>query len=387
MHRPPSLLEIEERGRSKLPWHIVQYYGFSCGEGITQQAIPSAFKDIMLMPRALAGVDSDVVSTSTQVLGRKLATPIMIAPTAFHRLAHDEGELATARAGARCGAAYVYSMMLSNTSCQDVADAVPDSTRWAALYILKDRDYVLHIVRQAELNGFAALVVTCDHPTERVKRQTNPDFEARRTEPLRGIALQDRMIFPNAAAYRRSRGLADDDDSIGENDGSLTWEAIGWLVKQTKLPVVCKGILNPADAREAVLQGAQGIIVSNHGGRQMDCAPPAIKVLPAIVQAVRDAEAEIQEDGAQPQKIEVLLDSGIRTGTQVLKALAMGADAVLIGRPILWGLANAGQAGVEEVLDTLRQELADDMACVGCASISEIGPQIIYNTPMPAHCQ
>ena len=327
------------------------------------------------MTRALTGVDSEAVCTKVELFGRTLNSPVMIAPTAFHRLAHDDGEVATARAAAVSGAGYVYSMMLSNTACETVAAEKAESkgAQWAAMYILKDRDYTLHIIRQAEEHGFHALVVTCDHPTERVKTSTMPYFAANENSLIRGVSLSDRMTFPNSAQYRQSKGLSES-DSIGDNDGSLTWDDVQWLVQHTHLPVVCKGILSPEDARFAVRSGAMGIIVSNHGCRQMDGTPAAIEMLPAIVAAVRETEKE-----ASP--VEILLDSGVRTGSHVLKALALGASAVLIGRPVLWGLACGGEDGVKEVLETLQRELVDDMACVGCRSMADVGPHILHHNP------
>jgi isopentenyl diphosphate isomerase/L-lactate dehydrogenase-like FMN-dependent dehydrogenase len=187
--------------------------------------------------------------------------------------------------------------------------------------------------------------------------------------------------------YRSLKGLSCDDDTIGENDGELRWEHIRWLVGNTSLPVICKGILSPADAVLAVEHGASGIIVSNHGGRQTDTTPHSIEMLPLIVKALQDHRRQQGIDhrgdaeaaaAAMAKQTHIFLDSGVRKGSHVLKALALGATAVLVGRPVLWGLAAGGQQGVEQMLSVLRQELVDDMACTGCKDIADIGGHILF---------
>ena len=234
---------------------------------------------------------------------------------------------------------------------------------------------MLHTVREAERLGFGALVVTLDHAHEGVKRNTMPAFSAADAAGahVRGKRLRDVMVFPHAEAYRRSHGLAMDDETIGENDPTLGWADVRWLADATALPLVCKGILTAEDALLAAEHGAAAVIVSNHGGRQADSAPPALEALPAVARALRD------------RGVEVYLDSGVRRGSDVLKALAFGASAVLIGRPVLWGLACDGQSGVESVLQILRDEILEEMANAGCASLAAVGDASVLSAGSRRH--
>ena len=384
--QPTTLAEMEAVGLAALPAFVARYYGYrrsgggggGGGGGGLHAADPNraAFASVRLRTRvlALAGCRGEPDCSAT-LLGQRLAAPVLIAPTAFHALAHDDGEVATARAARACGAGYVFPFMLSTrapeavaaagvaaaAAAAGVAGATVCGTQWAHCYILRDREYVLHTVREAERLGFGALVVTLDHAHEGVKRNTMPAFAAADAggTRVRGRALRDVMVFPHAEGYRRARGLPLDDDSIGDNDPTLGWADVRWLAGATQLPIVCKGILTAEDAVLAAEHGAAAVIVSNHGGRQADSSPPALEALPAVARALRG------------RGVEVYLDSGVRRGSDVLKALAFGASAVLVGRPVLWGLAHDGQRGVEAVLRILRDELLEEMANAGCGTLAE----------------
>ena len=366
--RPTSLSHIEQLAQQILPSFIYQYYSYTADS--QQQPNRHSFDQITLWTRVLTG--NTQISTELELFGRILASPVILAPTAFHRLCHDDGELGTARGAAAAGACYIYPFMLSTVSCHEVAAV--DGPRWAHVYILQDREYVLHTLALAERLGFEAVVVTVDHPHERVKRHTLPAFDRNINSCVRGVPLREYMQFPNLDEYKKQHNLPMDDDSIGDNDSALNWSDLAWLVNNTRLPVIAKGVLHPEDAARAVECGCKGIIVSNHGGRQFGAAVAAIDALPAVVRTCK----EVAPAG---QRVAILLDSGVRRGSDVVKAIALGADAVLIGRPVLWGLATAGEAGVQWVLDHIRTELADDMASVGCATLADIGTHVLYASP------
>jgi 4-hydroxymandelate oxidase len=272
--------------------------------------------------------------------------PIIVGPTGFHGLIHDDGEIATARAAEKMGAVYIYNYMYSTRGVEAVAKEC--SKKWVQVYIFQDRALTLQAIADAERLGFAAIVVTCDHPHDRVRNHTMPHFQLKGNRAF----LESRMRFPNS-----DRLLGGRTETVGVIDPGLTWDALAWLAKQTTLPVVAKGILSPDDARLAVQHGARGIVVSSHGFRQFGCCP-SLRALPAVVAAVGP-------------DVPVLFDSGIRCGSHVTKALALGARAVMVGRPVLWGLVH-GAAGVEEVLAILRGGLKDDMASLGCTRLGEL---------------
>ena len=319
-----TLREIELLALPRLASFVREYYQFTAGDGDTVvRTVPDAFRRLALVPRIM--VDVSTVDTSVALFGVLLRSPIMVAPTTFHRLAHPDGdwpgEAATARGAASSGCNYCYNIAYSTVSAAAVEAAAPavSSPRWAHVYLFKDRQFVLWMLRLAESQNFAAVVVTCDHAHDRVRDMTMPAFDAGCAGPARvdsngrgtGPSVMEIMEFPNVEEYRRAEHIPPS-DKVGDNDEALTWKDLCWLCSQTRLPVVCKGVLCAEDARHAVDAGAAGVIVSNHGGRQVDGTPPAVAMLPSIVKEVGGA-------GGVP----VLLDSGIRTGSQVLKALAL----------------------------------------------------------------
>ncbi len=351
-----NVSDFEALARKKLPQPIFDFIAGGAEDEVTLAANRAAFQRILLRPRVL--VDVSKIDLSTTVLGQAVSMPILLAPVALQRLAHPDGELASARAAASAATIFTLSTMASCT-IEDVAQAA-DGPKWFQLYVHPDRDVTKHLVQRAEAAGYVAICVTADVP-----------FLGRRERDLR-----NRLEFPPDVTHVNYLGeveagppstlttgltsrsaLSDSADLF--IDPSLSWSDIDWLRSVTSLPVLVKGILTAEDAGLAVERGAAGVIVSNHGGRQLDGAPATIDVLPEIVEAVQG-------------RCEVLLDGGVRRGSDVLKALAIGASAVLIGRPYVWGLAAGGEKGVAQVLAMLRNELELAIALCGRRSLGEI---------------
>ncbi|XP_010552249.1 PREDICTED: peroxisomal (S)-2-hydroxy-acid oxidase GLO4 [Tarenaya hassleriana] len=339
--------EFQELAKRVLP---KMYYDFYSGGAEDQQTLKEnveAFHRIMLRPRVL--VDVSNIDMSTSILGHRISAPIMIAPTAMHKAAHPEGEIATARAAAASNTIMIVSFM-STCTVEEVASCC-NAVRYLQLYVFKRRDITAQVVKRAEKAGYKALVLTVDVP--RLGR--------------READIKNRMISPKLKNFeglistevRSNEGSGPEVFANNAFDASLSWKDIGWLKSVTKLPILLKGILTRDDAIKAMEIGADGIVVSNHGARQLDYSPATITILEEIAQAVRG-------------KIPVLLDGGIRRGTDVFKALALGARAVLIGRPVIYGLAVNGEEGVKRVIKMLKDELELTMALSGCPSIKDI---------------
>jgi 4-hydroxymandelate oxidase len=359
--KPLNLFEYEAVARQRLPQVAYDYYASGANDEITLRANHAAYDEIALRYRVLVDVSKRDLRTS--VLGRTISMPILVAPTAFQRMAHPEGEVATARAAGAAGTLMIVST-LSNCSVEEVA-AAGSGPLWFQLYVYRDREATRELVARVEAAGFRALVLTVDAPVL-----------GRRERDVRNrFRLPPGLSVENLSAAGLNELPSDVDDSglaayfASLLDPSLTWRDVDWLRSISRLPILVKGIVRGDDAALAMEHGMAGVVVSNHGGRQLDTAPPTIKVLPEVVQAV---------DG----RGEVLVDGGIRRGTDVVKALALGAEAVLVGRPVLWGLAVDGQLGVERVLGLLRGELDTAMALCGCASISEIRGDLVRPLPV-----
>lgn len=359
---PPGLVTLadhEQHARTQLDDNAWAYFSGGAADEISLRANRSAWDALPLWPRVLRPLAGG--HTRVPLLGRTLAHPILLAPVAFQRMAHPDGELAMAYAAAALGAGVVLSTQAS-VSLESVAQAVlPDPGRgplWFQLYLQPDRGFTQALVQRAEAAGYEALVLTVDAPTSGVR-----DRERRA-----GFRLPSGVGPVNLAGLQIPASPPLSPGQSALFDGLLhhapTWDDIAWLQSITRLPVLLKGVLHPADARQAVSVGAAGLIVSNHGGRTLDTAPATATALPRVVQAV---------GGAVP----VLVDGGIRRGTDVLKAMALGASAVLVGRPAVWGLANAGAAGVAHVLRLLRDELEVAMALTGCATLAQATPALL----------
>jgi 4-hydroxymandelate oxidase len=292
-------------------------------------------------------VDVSEGTTATTVLGTDVSMPVLVAPTAFQRMAHPEGEVAMARGAAAAGTLMCLSTAATAT-IEEVAAAAPEATRWFQLYWSADRGVVQDLVERSAAEGYRAIVVTVDLPEV-----------GRRERDLRtGFEVPEHVPVPALLALAESAGITSAElDRLTDN--SLTWRDLEWLRSLTSLPLLVKGILTAEDAELACEAGVEGIVVSNHGGRQLDGVAASLDALPEVAQAVGD-------------RAEVLLDSGIRRGTDVVKALALGAQAVLAGRAPLWGLAVGGADGVERVLKLLREEIELALALCGCASPAEV---------------
>lgn len=367
-----NLTDLEELVTQSLgatqisPSHFDYYRGGACDE-ITLKRNCQAFKELSIWPRMLVDVSSRDMSLS--LFQQKIEMPIFIAPTAFQALAHSQGELATAAAAKQLNTVMTLST-LSNHSIEEVAKA--GHHLWYQLYVYKDRAITVDLVARAEANGYQALVVTVDSPLlGRRERDVRNHFAlptGLRAANLEKFALGN--INPNNAIHDNSQHNSSLASYIASlYDTSLTWKDLEWIISLTKLPVLVKGILRGDDAVKAVAAGAKGIIVSNHGGRQLDTTISTIEALPGITAAI--AKNNSKND------VEILLDGGIRRGTDVLKALALGAKAVMIGRPVLWGLALYGQNGVEAVLNLLKSEFDLAMALTGCNNLAAITPDLI----------
>jgi 4-hydroxymandelate oxidase len=357
-----NLGELEERARVVLHQMAYDYYASGANDEVTLRENRAAYERITLLPRML--VDVSTRDLGTTVLGEPVSMPILIAPTALAGLAHPEGDLATTKAA---GAARTL-MTLSTISTSSIEEAMAVATGpvWFQLYVFKDRDVTASLVRRAEEAGCKAIVLTVDVP---VPGQRERDTRNRLTLPdhlsIKNLLIAGRQNLPESIAGSALAAYV-----ASQFDPALSWKDVQWLRGLTKLPVLVKGILRTEDALRAIDHGASAIIVSNHGGRQLDTTPPTISVLPEIVDAVAAA-------------VEVYLDGGIRRGTDVLKAIAYGARAVLIGRPVLWGLAVAGGPGIKFVLELLRKELDVAMALSGCPRLAAITRDLVRPTAAP----
>ena len=358
-HSTASLADHEHWARQTLDANAWAYFSGGAADEITLRANRSAWDDITLQPRVLQALAGG--HTQIQLLGRTLAHPILLAPIAFQKMAHPDGELASAVAAAALGAGMVLSTQ-SSTPLEAVAAAMlGDSGRgalWFQLYLQHDRGFTRQLVQRAEAAGYEALVLTVDAPTSGTRdRERRAGF---RLPP--GIsAVNLAGLAPPPRAELRPGQSALFDDLLRH---APTWDDVAWLQSITRLPVLLKGVLHPSDARQAAALGVAGLIVSNHGGRTLDTAPATAHALPSIANAVL---------GALP----LLVDGGIRRGTDVLKAMALGASAVLLGRPAIYGLAHAGAAGVAHVLRLLRDELEIAMALTGCRTLAQATPALL----------
>ncbi|TGN78867.1 alpha-hydroxy-acid oxidizing protein [Streptomyces griseoluteus] len=334
---------------SVLPQGVWDFLEGGSGSEATLAANRAAFDDLFLVPRVLADVSG--TRTAATVLGAPAAMPVGIAPMAYQRLFHPDGESAAAQAAETAGVPYVAGM-LSTYALEEITAVC--SRTWLQLYWLRDRVLLTDLIDRAEAAGCTALVLTVDVP--RMARRLR-DMRNAFTLPPDIVAAN----FPATATRSARRGEANTSAVMVHTseafDPTLTWNDVAWLRGQTELPLVLKGVLHPEDAARAAGLGVDAVVVSNHGGRQLDGAVPALNALAAVCAAVEGST-------------EVFLDGGVRGGTDVLKALALGATAVLTGRPVLWGLSADGQRGVERVLSLLRAELEDALALSGCADVS-----------------
>ena len=359
---PPGVVTLadhETHAASVLDNNAWAYFAGAAADETTLQHNQDAWRALQLKPRVLRRLAGG--HTRRSLLGRSLAHPILLAPVAYQRMAHPDGELATALAASAQGAGLVLSTQAS-LPLEAVARAVrEDADRgplWFQLYLQHDRGFNLELIRRAEAAGYEALVLTVDAPCHGARdRERRARF---RLPP--GIAAVNLAGLPPRPAQDPGPGQSALFDTLLAD--APTWDDVAWLQANTRLPVLLKGILHPDDALEAARLRVDGLIVSNHGGRTLDTALPTAAALPAIAEAL---------EGRLP----LLVDGGIRRGTDVLKALALGASAVLVGRPYIFGLANAGALGVAHVIRLLRDELEIAMALCGCRTLDDIGPELL----------
>jgi isopentenyl diphosphate isomerase/L-lactate dehydrogenase-like FMN-dependent dehydrogenase len=336
--------DFEAAARERLHPGAHDYIAGGAGDEHTLRENRAAFARWELRPRVLVDISS--VTTATTVLGAEVALPVLVAPTAFQRLADPEGELATARGAAAAGTIMSLST-LSSVTPAELAAAAPGAAQWFQLYWSRDRGFTQGLVEAAFASGFSALVLTVDLPVAgRRERDARAAFR-----------LPDDLPLPNIPQELRGDDFHTALHAVV--DDTLTWRDLEWLHSISSLPLVVKGILTSEDALLAAEHGAAAVVVSNHGGRQLDGVPPTLDVLPEVVEAVGE-------------RVEVLLDGGIRRGIDVLKALALGARATLSGRSVLWGLAAGGEEGVTRVLELLRREIELGLKLLGCPSPADV---------------
>ena len=336
--------DYAEAARERMEPGAYGYVAGGAGDEHTLRGNAAAYARWELRPRVLVDVGS--VSTATTVLGTEVALPVLVAPTAFQRLCDPEGELATARAAA--GAATVMCQStLSSVTPAEIAAAAPGAQQWFQLYWSRDRGFTQELVTAAAEAGFSALMLTVDLPVA-----------GRRERDVRAaFALPDDLPLPNLPQTLQREDFHTALHAVV--DDTLTWRDLEWLHSVCPLPLVVKGILTHEDALLAAEHGAAAVVVSNHGGRQLDGVPATLDVLPEVVEAVGE-------------RVEVLVDGGIRRGADVLKGLALGARATFSGRAVLYGLATGGEQGVGEVLELLRRELELGLKLLGCTSPAEV---------------
>lgn len=349
MTTPVNVAEYEALAAEVLEAGLLGYYAGGAADERTLRENVEAFARRRLLPRVLVDVGS--VDTRTTVLGAEISMPVLVAPTALHGMAHADAEPGMAQAAADAGTIFCLSS-LATTRPSAVAAAVPDTRKWFQLYVLKDRGVSRALLDEAVDSGFEAILLTVDAPRA-----------GRRERDLRtGFAVPEDVDMPavrDAVGAPRCPTPAEFFELV---DPTLTWADLERLVDESPIPVLLKGVHAADDARRAVDHGAAGVIVSNHGGRQLDGVPATIDMLGPVA-------AEIGEESL------VLMDGGIRRGTDVLVALALGAQAVLVGRPALWGLSAGGAAGAAHVLELLREEIRLGLTLLGAPTPADVGPQ------------
>ncbi len=350
---PANVADFQELARAALPRATYEYITGGSTDEVTLRENVAAFQRIKILPPLLTGVAE--VKTATTVLKQEIAFPILLAPVAGQSLFHKQGVLAVARAAAAARTIQGVSSSSGN-SVEEIAQA-SRGPKWFQLYVPKDRAVARKLVERAERAGYKAIIVTVDLG-ERKDCDLRNRFALPKDVLLKhltdlGFAVHGRMTYEELTAFNEQAW-----------DPALSWEYFDWLRGVTKLPLIIKGVLRPDDAKKAVSLGLDGIIVSNHGGRRLDGVPASIEQLPHVVEAAAG-------------KAEVYLDSGVRRGTDVFKALALGAKAVLIGRPYAWALAADGEAGVTRILQLLREELKSAMQACGCATVADIKRELL----------
>lgn len=357
--KPVNIADVEQAARATLSKATFDYISTGSADGLTLQTNISALQRIRILPPLLKGVAKPDLSTT--VLKQRISMPIMLAPVAAQRMFHRDGSLAAARAAKAAGTVFGVSSSAGN-SVEEIARAA-DGPKWFQVYLPKDRKVGKQLVQRVEKAGYKAIILTVDLGEWKDTDRRN-GFKLPREMLLKhlrdiGFSVSDKMTDRQLTAFNAQAW-----------DQSMTWDVFAWLRSITKLPLLIKGVLRKEDAKRAVSLGLDGIIVSNHGGRRLDGMPASIEMLPEIVAAVGN-------------DMEVYMDGGIRRGTDVLKALSLGARAVLIGRPYAWALAAGGERGVRQALGLLRDELTNAMIATGCAKLGDATPSLLMDWKRP----
>jgi len=368
--------DLRRAAQKRLPRALFEFIDGVAEDGVTGRANREAFDRYQLLPRTL--VDVEEIDCTTRLFGREMPSPLILCPTAFTRAFHHLGEIAVARAARRAGLIYTLSTV-SNTSIEDVAQVA--GPRWFQIYVYRDRGLVREFIQRSKACGYQALCLTVDASTPGNREHDQRNGLVIPPRPSWSTIL-DAMKHPRwcwhmltspspetANLRGSSRLTASDPQALlkymhGQLATNISWEDVSWMMQEWQGPFLIKGILSVEDAVQAAELGVHGIVVSNHGGRQLDHAPASLEVLPGIVEAVG-------------HRCEVILDSGLRRGTDIIKALALGARACMIGRPYLYGLAAGGEAGVDRAIAILLQEFQQNMRLLGCASVSQINSQCL----------
>ena len=344
---PLNVWDYERLAEEKLDPGAYGYFAGGAGDEVTLDDNVAAFRRLKLRPRVL--VDVSAVTTEADVLGQRVSMPLLVAPMAYQRLAHPDGECATARAAARAGAIFCLST-IATAAAPEIAEAAPEGQRWLQLYVFRDRGVTNELLAEAVDANFSAVLLTVDLPRS-----------GRRERDLRTGVRIPHHVPSIVRALGSAEGLRPEDAVGGVLAQDVSWRDVEAIAESSGLPVLVKGVLTHEDALLACESGAAGVVVSNHGGRQLDGVEASIEALPEVVEAVAG-------------RVPVLMDGGVRRGTDIVKALALGAQAVLAGRPFVWGLAVDGENGVLRVLELLRAELELALALLGCTSPAEVTP-------------
>lgn len=378
--RSATIEDLRRIARRRLPRGVFDYIDGGAEDELTMRANSEAYRRLTFAPRVLR--DMSEADTSSMLLGKALSYPMVLAPTGFTRIANSAGELAVARAAKRAGLPYALST-LGTRSIEEVAEAGGDRL-WFQIYTWRDRDLITEMIRRAAASGYEAVCLTVDAPVlGRRERDVRRGFTL---PPKIGLStIMDGIVHPGWSwdfltsepiifANVAGRSVGDGTDAISlaeyvgtQFDPSLSWDEIDWLRGVWEGPIVIKGIQSVDDARIAADRGVDAIVISNHGGRQLDSAPATLDLLPEIAEAVGG-------------KTEIICDGGVRRGSDIVKAIALGANAVMAGRPYLYGLGAAGEAGVDHVLDNFASEMKRTMALIGCTNTKELNSDHLRQT-------
>ena len=360
---PVGIRELEAAAKEVLSDEAWGYVAGAAGSESTLRANLEAFYQWRILPRVLTNVAARDLSVN--LFGTQLDAPVLLAPVGVQSIVHEEGELAVARAASRCGVPFVLSTAASHP-LEEVAEAAGSTPRWFQLYWPNHKELALSLVSRAENAGYSAIVLTLDTPLLAWRPR---DLSHGFLPFLKGVGVANYFSDPVFRSQLEKTPEEDLQAAVMQwvqvfSDPSRTWDDLAFLRENTELPLLLKGILNPEDARKAKASGVDGVIVSNHGGRQVDGSVNTLEALPSVVEAAGD-------------ELVVLFDSGVRTGADALKALALGAQAVLLGRPYIWGLAVGGEEGVVQVLKGLLADLDLTLALSGRASLAEVDASML----------